>query len=110
MDCLFCKLDKGEIPTEKLYEDDKIFVIKDIHPKADVHLLIIPHLHIESLLDVNEAHENLLGYMISSLKNFAKTQGISGFKTLINTGKTGGQEIFHLHIHLLGGKKIPKIA
>ena len=107
MDCIFCKLAKGEIPTEKLYEDDKIFVIKDIHPKAETHLLVIPHVHIESLNEVDESHEHLLGYMMSSLKNFAKTQGLAGFRTIINTGKAGGQEIFHLHIHLVGGKRLP---
>ncbi len=104
MDCLFCKLDKGEIPTEKLYEDDKIFVIKDINPKADTHLLVIPHTHIPSLFEANEEHENLLGYMLNSLKNFAKSQGLDGYRTVINTGASGGQEIFHLHLHLLGGK------
>lgn len=107
MDCLFCKIDKGEIPGEKIYEDDKIFVIKDIHPKADTHLLVIPHAHIASLFEAEEEHENLLGYMLNSLKNFAKSHGLEGFRTVINTGAAGGQEVFHLHFHLLGGKLNP---
>ena len=109
MDCLFCKMSKDEIKTEKIYEDDKIFVIKDINPKADTHLLVIPHVHIESLFEINEDHEQLMGYMLNSLKNFAKTQNLDGFRTIINTGKSGGQEIFHIHFHLLGGK-LPKFG
>lgn len=108
MDCIFCKIDSGEIPSEKIYEDDKIFVIKDIRPKADTHLLVIPHQHIESLFDVQEEHEHLVGYMMTSLKNFANTHGLEGgFRTIINTGAMGGQEVPHLHFHLLGGK-LPK--
>ncbi len=107
-DCLFCKMATGEVPTQKIYEDNHIFVIKDIHPKAKVHLLVIPKRHIESLNDLNEAHAPLLGYIMTSLKNFAKEQGLDSFRTLINTGKGSGQEIFHLHLHLLGGNNIPK--
>ncbi len=102
-DCLFCKMVSGEFPTEKLYEDDHIFVIKDINPKAKVHLLIIPKIHIDSLLDVQEENSALLGYIMTSLKNFAKEQGLEGFRTIINAGKGSGQVIFHLHLHLLGG-------
>ncbi len=106
-DCLFCKMAAGTIPTEKIYEDDHIFVIKDIHPKAKVHLLVIPKIHIESLNEVNEAHAPLLGYMVSSLKNFAKEQGLDSFRTIINTGSQSGQTIFHVHFHLLGGTNLP---
>ncbi len=102
-DCLFCDMASGKIPTEKVYEDSQIFVIKDIHPKAKVHLLVIPKLHIESLAKVQEEHSALLGYVMTSLKNFAKEQGLDSFRTIANTGKGSGQAIFHLHFHLLGG-------
>lgn len=106
-DCLFCKMLKGEIATDKIYEDDLLFVIKDIRPKAKVHLLVIPKVHIENLNDVQEEHASLLGYIMTSLKNFAKEQGIDSFRTIVNTGKGSGQEIYHLHFHLLGGGNIP---
>ncbi len=108
-DCLFCHMVQGKIATDKIYEDDHIFVIKDIHPKARVYLLVIPKLHIDSLADVNEQHSALLGYMMISLNNFAKEQGLNGFRTIINTGSDGGQEIFHLHMHLLGGGNLPRL-
>lgn len=108
-DCLFCDMVHGKIATDKIYEDDHIFVIKDIHPKARVHLLVIPKLHIDSLADVNEQHSALLGYIMISLNNFAKEQGLNGFRTIINTGADGGQEIFHLHMHLLGGGNLPRL-
>lgn len=106
-DCLFCKMVTGEVKTDKVYEDDHVFVIKDIRPKARVHLLIIPKIHIENLNDVQEEHAPLLGYMMTSLKNFAKEQGIDSFRTIVNTGKGSGQEIYHLHLHLLGGGNVP---
>jgi histidine triad (HIT) family protein len=97
----------GDVPTEKIYEDNQIFVIKDIRPKASVHLLVIPKLHLDSLAMAEEEHAPLLGYMMTSLKNFAKEQGIDSFRTIINTGKGSGQEIFHLHFHVLGGSNLP---
>lgn len=106
-DCLFCQMVQGKVPTDKIYEDEQIFVIKDIRPKAKVHLLVIPKIHIDSLSEVKEQHSPLLGYMMTSLNNFAKEQGLTGFRTVINTGKSGGQEIFHLHIHLIGGGNLP---
>jgi histidine triad (HIT) family protein len=103
-DCIFCKISQGIIPSEKIYEDEKIFVIRDIRPKAPVHLLIIPHEHIPTLNNTTDVHADLLGYMMISLKNFAKTQNIDSFRTIINTGAGSGQEVFHLHFHLLGEK------
>lgn len=100
--CLFCKMVTGEVVTQKIYEDDAIFVIKDLHPKAKVHLLVIPKIHIDSLAAVEEEHSSLLGYMMISLKNFAKEQGLDSFRIMINCGAGSGQEIFHLHLHLLG--------
>lgn len=107
-DCLFCKIAAGEIPADKVYEDDKVVVFKDINPKADVHLLMIPHEHIDSLAQTSPAHDELLAYMMRKLPELAHAQGLeSGFRTIINTGEGGGQEVFHLHIHLMGGPSLP---
>ena len=107
-DCLFCKIIAEDIPADIVYQDDKILVFKDINPKADVHLLMIPKVHIESLAELNESHHDLITYMMLKLPELARDQGLSGgFRTIINTGKEGGQEVFHLHIHLLGGNNLP---
>lgn len=106
-DCLFCNMATGKIPVDKIYEDDSIFVIKDINPKSKVHLLVIPKLHVESLMEVQEEHAPLLGYVVVSLKNFAKQQGLDAFRTIVNTGASSGQSIFHTHFHLLGGSNLP---
>ena len=107
-DCLFCKILAGEVPSDKVYEDDKVFVFKDIYPKADIHLLMIPCEHIDSLSELNESHDALMGHMMRLLPILAKEQGLdTGFRTIINTGPGGGQEVFHLHIHLLGGDHLP---
>lgn len=107
-DCLFCKIIAGDIPADIVYQDDKVLVFKDINPKADVHLLMIPKEHIESLAELNSSHNDLITYMMLKLPELANNQGLSGgFRTIINTGKEGGQEVFHLHIHLLGGNNLP---
>ncbi len=107
-DCLFCKVIAGDIPGDIVYQDDKVLVFKDLYPKAEVHLLMIPKLHIESLAEMTPAHNELISYMMLKLPEIAKSQGLSaGFRTIINTGKEGGQIVFHLHIHLLGGKNLP---
>jgi histidine triad (HIT) family protein len=107
-DCLFCKILAGEIPSDRVYEDDHMVVFKDINPKADVHLLAIPREHIDSLNEVTEQHDALLGYILRQLPKIAEDQGLdSGFRTIINTGEGGGQIIFHLHIHLMGGNSMP---
>jgi histidine triad (HIT) family protein len=101
----------GEIPSDKVYEDDQVLVFKDLYPKAKVHLLVVPKKHIASLADVTEEDGELMGYMMTRLPRLAKDQGLdSGFRTIINTGKGGGQEVFHLHIHLLGGENLPKFG
>ena len=107
-DCLFCKILAGEIPSDKVYEDDKVYVFRDIYPKADVHLLMIPREHIESLDELDESHDKLVAHMMRLLPKLAQEQGLnSGFRTIVNTGRGGGQEIFHLHFHLLGGGRLP---
>ena len=107
-DCLFCKIIAGEIPSDKVYEDDKMIVFKDIYPKAEVHLLAIPRVHIESLNEVNDEHDAIMAHMLKQLPVLAKAQGLdTGFRTIINTGEGGGQVVFHLHMHLLGGTNLP---
>ncbi len=107
-DCLFCKIAAGEIPADKVYEDDKVIAFKDINPKADVHLLVIPREHIASLNELTPAHDALLAHMMRVIPQLAKTQGLDeGFRTIINTGEGGGQIIFHLHMHLMGGNNLP---
>jgi len=105
-DCIFCKIVAGKIPSDQVYSDDKVVVFKDISPKAPVHLLIIPREHIESLQELQEHHQDLMGHMMLLLPKLAKEQGLDGgFRTVINTGSDGGQVVYHLHIHLLGGKR-----
>lgn len=107
-DCLFCKIAAGEIPGDIVYQDDQMVVFKDIAPKATVHLLAVPREHIESLNGLNEEHDALIAHMMRQLPQLAKAQGLdSGYRTIINTGPAGGQVVFHLHIHLLGGSGLP---
>jgi histidine triad (HIT) family protein len=107
-DCLFCKIIAGEIPSETVYEDEHLVVFRDINPKAEVHLLVIPRQHIASLDEVTPEQDPLLAHMLRIMPQLAKSQGLEdGFRTIINTGKEGGQIIFHLHMHLLGGKDLP---
>ena len=107
-DCLFCKIVAGELPSERVHEDDQVIVFKDIYPKAQVHLLIVPRLHVESLNELTPAHDGLVAHMLRLLPGLARKQGLtSGFRTIINTGPGGGQVIFHIHIHLLGGDRLP---
>jgi len=103
IDCLFCKIVAGNIPSDTIYEDDDVIVFNDIKPMAKVHFLIVPKLHLESLKSCDEAHQALLGKMLLLAPKLAEEQGLKGFKTLINTGREGGQEVFHIHVHVFGG-------
>lgn len=103
-DCIFCRIAKGEIPSTKVYEDEEILAFKDIHPQAPVHFLIIPKRHITSLAEVSAADAPLLGRMLALAPQLARELGLAdGFRTLINTGRVGGQEVPHLHLHVVGG-------
>ena len=104
-DCLFCKIVNKEIPTEFLYEDDTFVVFKDIKPHAPVHLLIVPKTHIRSINDLTDDHKQIIGDIFMLGKKMAKDQGVdkSGYKLLFNVEKGGGQVIFHIHLHLIGG-------
>jgi histidine triad (HIT) family protein len=106
-DCLFCKIVKREIPSDFLYEDDTYVVFKDINPAAPVHLLLVPKKHIRSINDLTEEDKDILSGLFMVAKEMAKEQGVneSGYKLLFNVEKGGGQEIFHLHLHLVGGWK-----
>ena len=103
-DCIFCKIVAGQIPCSKVYEDDEVLAFHDVHPFARVHFLIIPKAHIASLAECMPEHETLLGRMLLLAPRLAQQQGLgAGFKTLINTGRGGGQEVFHIHVHVFGG-------
>lgn len=103
-DCIFCKIVAGEIPASKVYEDDELLAFNDINPAAPVHFMLIPKSHIASLFEVDHSHQHILGKMLFLAPRLAREQGCSnGFRTIINTGHAGGQEVFHLHIHIIGG-------
>ena len=104
-DCIFCKLANGEIPTDMVYEDDKIAVFRDAAPQAPVHMLMVPKAHIESLDDLNDEHADLMGHMMLKIKEVAAKEGLGkGYRCVINTGEDGNQTVMHLHIHILGGR------
>ena len=110
-DCIFCKIARGEIPSKKVYEDDDVVAFHDIHPVAPVHFMLIPKLHLVSLMEIDESHATLLGKMLVLAPKLAKEQGLDqGFRTVINSGKGGGQEVFHLHVHVIGGGNIPPMV
>jgi len=108
--CIFCKIVRGDIPCRKVYDDNEFFAFHDIHPIAQVHFMLIPKLHVASLMEVNVSHAELLGKMLLLTPQLAKEQGLNnGFRTVINTGQGGGQEVFHLHIHIIGGNIPPMV-
>lgn len=107
-DCLFCKIIKGDIPSTKVYEDEEILAFRDINPVAPVHVLIIPKKHITSLVELKPEDEAVVGKIYTAINKIAKQEGIleKGFRVIVNCGEDGGQEVKHLHFHLLGGKKL----
>ena len=103
-DCIFCKIARGEIPSKKVYEDAEIFAFHDIHPQAPVHFMMIPKRHIATLADTTMEDAGLLGRMLALSGRLAREQGLpDGYRTIINTGRIGRQEVMHLHLHVLGG-------
>ena len=108
MDCIFCKIVAGEIPSELLYQDEEMIAFRDINPMAPTHLIIIPKRHITSLAHLSEADSPLVGRMVNIANQLAKSEGIaeSGYRLVINCGKEGGQLVPHLHMHLLGGRRL----
>jgi histidine triad (HIT) family protein len=107
-DCIFCKIANGTIPSKKVYEDAEVVAFDDIHPMAPVHVIIIPKKHIPTMLDVTKTDMSSIGSLFAAAQEVARIKGINerGFRVVINCNKEGGQVIFHLHMHVLGGKKL----
>ena len=107
-DCLFCKIIKKEIPADIVYEDEEIIAFKDIQPAAPIHILVIPKKHISSINEIELEDEALIGKIYTKIKEIAKEQDVdeTGYRVIVNCGKDAGQEVMHLHFHLLAGKKL----
>ncbi|HHU85051.1 MAG TPA: histidine triad nucleotide-binding protein [Clostridiales bacterium] len=106
MDCIFCKIVAGEIPSTKVYEDDTVLAFKDLNPTAPVHILVIPKTHIASAADIDESNSAVIAHIFEVAAVIAKEQGLDdGFRIVNNCGELGGQTVKHLHFHLLGGRK-----
>ncbi|MDT5262978.1 MAG: histidine triad family protein [Acidobacteriota bacterium] len=107
-DCIFCKIVAGEIPAAKIFEDERAVVFRDINPQAPTHALIIPRAHVASLNEAVESDEALLGHLLRVAARVAQDEGHadSGFRTVINTGAHAGQTVFHVHVHVLGGRSL----
>jgi histidine triad (HIT) family protein len=108
MDCIFCQIVTGKIPSDIVYQDEKVVAFRDINPQAPVHLLVIPKKHITYLADLTEKETPLLGHIVGIANKLAKSEGISetGYRLVINSGKQGGQLVPHLHLHVLGGRQL----
>jgi len=108
MDCIFCEIAAGKMPADTLYQDEQIIAFRDINPVAPIHVLIIPRKHIRSLADLPEADLPLMGNMVNIANQLAQREGIaqSGYRLVINSGEQGGQLVPHLHVHLLGGRRL----
>jgi histidine triad (HIT) family protein len=110
-DCIFCKIAAGEIPSKKVYEDDEILAFHDIQPVAPVHFLMIPKAHVDSLAECGPEHAPVLGRMMALAGRLAREQGApDGFRTIVNTGRVGRQDVYHLHVHIIGGPdRLPRM-
>ena len=108
MDCIFCQIVAGKVPSEILYQDEEVIAFRDINPMAPTHMIIIPKRHIPSLAHLSEAESPLIGHMVNVANQLAKEEGISesGYRLAMNCGREGGQLVPHLHLHLLGGRKL----
>ncbi|MDP9349301.1 MAG: histidine triad nucleotide-binding protein [Gemmatimonadota bacterium] len=106
--CIFCRIAAGEIPSPRVYEDEHLIAIRDIQPAAPVHVLVIPREHLESINDLEERHTGLAGRLLLAVKRVAEQEGVaeSGYRTVINTGREGGQTVPHLHVHVLAGRQL----
>ena len=106
-DCLFCKIVAGDIPSSKVYEDDDLFAFDDITPQAPTHVLIVPRRHIDSLDKADAGDKELLGKLMLAAADIAREKGFAkdGYRVVINTNENGGQTVFHLHVHLMGGRQ-----
>lgn len=104
MDCVFCKIAQGEIPTEAIYEDEKIIAFNDLDPQAPIHFLVIPKQHITSLARLDESNSELTAHIMLSIAKLADKAGLEGYRVVTNIGEDGGQTVPHLHFHVLGGR------
>jgi len=106
-DCLFCKIVAGDIPADKLYEDDDVFAFRDISPQAPTHFLVIPKKHLSDLSAVDEDHEKLIGKLVRIGAELAAQEGLDGgYRVIFNNGPDGGQIVYHIHMHILGGRQL----
>ncbi len=107
-DCIFCRIVKGEMPSRQVFEDDRVLAFDDINPAAPVHVVVIPKVHIPTLIDVKEGEQEYLQAMMAAVPKVAKLKGIDqrGFRVVINCNQEGGQVIYHLHLHVLGGTRL----
>lgn len=106
-DCLFCKIVRGEVPSTKIYEDDLVYAFKDIEPIAPVHYLVIPKEHIESAAEINQNNSAVIAHIYEVIAKIAKDEGLDdGFRVVNNCGEIAGQTVFHIHFHLLAGRKL----
>ncbi len=107
-DCIFCKIIQGEIPTDKIYVDETVTAFNDINPVAPTHILIVPNIHIPSVNDLRQDDEKTVGHLFTVARKLAKEAGISesGYRMILNNGPDSGQVVYHLHLHLLGGRKM----
>jgi histidine triad (HIT) family protein len=108
MDCIFCRIISGDIPSDILYQDEQVVAFRDINPKAPVHLLLVPRKHIESLAELSKDEASIMGHLVAVANRLAREAGISdkGYRLVVNSGPEGGQEVPHLHLHLLGGRQL----
>ena len=107
MDCLFCKIVAGEIPSTKVYEDEKVLAFRDIAPMAPTHILVIPKTHITSVAEITEANADLVAHIFTVIPKIAKAEGLeNGYRVVSNCGDDAGQTVKHLHFHILGGKQL----
>ncbi len=107
-DCLFCKMVSGAIAPDKVYEDDQVLAFRDINPQAPVHVLVVPKEHIATLNELDDEHRPLIGRMVQAAAKVAAQEGVgdSGYRTIMNCNADGGQTVFHIHLHLLAGRRM----
>jgi histidine triad (HIT) family protein len=104
--CLFCKIVAGQIPSNRVYEDETILAFRDIHPQAPFHCLVIPKMHVATLNDFSASHDALIGRLLLTGKRIAADNGLAGYRVAMNVNREGGQVVFHAHLHVLGGRPL----
>lgn len=110
MDCLFCKIVAGEIPSTKVYEDELILAFQDVAPKAPVHVLIIPKMHLAGVREINEENSAVIAHLFATIPQIAKLLGVTDYRIVSNNGEQAGQTVHHLHFHLLAGRALGEMA